>query len=165
MTTQFPAQYPPKTRIFKGTEQEILNFSLYTIILLEVYRDERPKKKVKKISKIEDIQIFTDSEWTSKNINVSVQLLIKFPNINYRKFIVINEIYKDKLNLDLIQSWSHSNDCIVEFLPITEDTNVIHYILEKYYLQDRLDENVEQFKVSGKVHIFYSFQDLGFAFG
>lgn len=98
-------------------------------------------------------------------MNVSVQVLIKFPKCKSRNFIVINENYQNKLDLNLIKNSSQSNDCTVEFLPISHDTNVIHYLLEKYFLHDRLDEHVEQFKLSGTVQMFYSFQDLGFAFG
>lgn len=98
-------------------------------------------------------------------MNVSVQVLIKFPKHKSRKFIVINETYQNKLDLNLIKNWSKSNDCIVEFLPITQNTNVIHLLLEKYFLQDLTTENIEKFKISGTVHMFYSFQDLGFAFG
>lgn len=115
--------------------------------------------------KIDDLTIFIDAEWNGDNIPVSVQLLLTDSKGFEGKYIVINESFAERLDNVLLNNWSGTYNCQVVFYPINDDMNVVHRILYDFYMTDDMKSHPGGFCFGGKVFMFYSFQDLSFAFG
>lgn len=122
---------------------------------------EQKKKKYP----LKDIRVFVDAEWCVGNTPVSVQVLMETPEGVSLKFIVINDIFQSQLDSKIIDEWVVKNECKIIYYPLSDSFNVVHSLLKEYYLPTLGLESGSDFYFSGEVYIFYSFQDLGFAFG
>lgn len=114
---------------------------------------------------IPDFTIYLDAEWGPENKPVSVQLEVELPDQQSLSYIVINKSYKESLDLDVISHWEESNSTKIIFLPITSSTNIVDHVLKNHYLPKIFGGDFSNHILGGKVYLFYSFQDLGFAFG
>lgn len=116
-------------------------------------------------TKIEGFEVFVDAEWTQDNIPVSLQVNIVHPNGFDGKYIVINKIYKEKLDETTLNAWKIENKAEIVFYEMGEECNIIHSLLSDYFLKEHPVPEDSDYFFAGEVYIFYSFQDLGFAFG
>lgn len=78
-----------------------------------------------KIEKIDGILLFIDAEWMSGNIPVSVQVSISIQGMWYDQFIVINEMFKDSLDCDVIEKWSLDKGIKLVFMKLGDHTNAV----------------------------------------
>ena len=114
--------------------------------------------------KLDGFKIFVDAEWTGSNTPVSVQVLVTHKDGFQGRYIVINSIYEQELKKSVIDKWARENEAQVLFWELGDKLNVVHTLLKEYYLIHPLGDDIDYF-FSGEVFIFYSFQDLAFAFG
>ena len=121
--------------------------------------------KKPQVLKLDGFRVFVDAEWTSGNIPISVQVLIVHPDGFRRSFIVLNELYHYEINHDLLKKWKEKNSAEIVFYNLNDDLNVVHKLLKDFYLKSDQLENTDEYFFCGEVFMFFSFQDLGFAFG
>lgn len=119
----------------------------------------------KKLTKIDEFQVFTDCEWRSDNVPVSVQVSLSHSNGFEGRYIVINSFYEEKLDESILNQWKEEKNCEIVFYNLSDDTNVIHALIEQFYFQEYPLPDNSDYYFSGDVFMFYSFQDLGFSFG
>lgn len=122
------------------------------------------REKVERLD-IEGLKIYIDCEWTQNNEPISIQCLITDQAGYEEKFIVINEIYQKRLDSHLISQWQLENRCRIVYYPLTPDFNAVHTLLRDYYMSEEQKAHPGGYSFSGEVFMFYSFQDLGHAFG
>lgn len=115
--------------------------------------------------KLDDLTIYVDAEWCGDNTPVSVQLLLTDLKGYEGKYIVINDSFTERIDTELLAIWSEMNKCHVVFYPINDEMNVVHRILYDFYMTPDMKDHQGGYCFGGKVFMFYSFQDLTFAFG
>lgn len=75
---------------------------------------------------------------------------------------MINEIYQNRVDPGLIAQWAKEKNC---YYPLDPDFNTVHTLLREYYMTDEQKAHPNGYSFAGQVFMFYSFQDLGHAFG
>jgi hypothetical protein len=115
--------------------------------------------------RLDGFKVYLDCEWTSENIPVSVQVLLTHRDGFEKRYIVINKLYELNLQKKIVENWMALNNTNVVYYPLDYQFNVIHTLLTDFYLQKVEGLNEQDYYYSGEVYMFYSFQDLGFAFG